>query len=538
METVRDKQFGDILDYDRLRAGMMDVLDNVYPTFNLMGSMLEATRHFNNNPSYMTACAASGLAYMMLVAAEEYELAAKLKGKIFTLSWTEEHTGTDLLSVRTRATPLPADPTGKQFHIKGQKWLINNSYHADYHSVIAKVDPSADGPRSLSLFAVPHSSTKNWQRLETHVLRSMVLTKFDIDGPGALIGQVGRGLEILQRMALPSKYHCAYMGVKMVDDSLPAAIEHLSTKNIFGENPIRFSNVFRQLYNLVQQAAHINFTFFRALAFSDSPFLQFHGIMLKSWLLLKCNEILSQNLLVTGSKGFLKSSNIGGNAIDSFVYPVFDGHYTLNTLLTYKHTLRYLNATAKGDIEARMRSLRDNAYLPREGKQILNNSRETRRPPFFDYVDYIARCRLPIDINAAQLISASSGIMDAIQAREDTNEPEYRYKIGMLVHNLEALLSAVELWKVTANDHYLNAVVMQANEVAKLINRIISEGAFDLPFIQPLRHLPTAQGGRSTPVLAPSARCEGATSRRVIAPVCLAASNQFITLSGRYSSMV
>ncbi|MYE25894.1 MAG: hypothetical protein F4X87_01500, partial [Chloroflexi bacterium] len=135
MDTIKDPQFGDILDYQRLRAGMMDVLDNVYPTFNLLGSMLEATKHFNNNPSYMTACAASGLAYMMLVAAEEYELAAELKGKIFTLSWTEEHTGTDLLSVRTQAAPCSDDPNEKNFHISGQKWLINNSYHADYHSV-------------------------------------------------------------------------------------------------------------------------------------------------------------------------------------------------------------------------------------------------------------------------------------------------------------------------------------------------------------------------------------------------------------------
>ncbi|MDE2855251.1 MAG: acyl-CoA/acyl-ACP dehydrogenase [Chloroflexota bacterium] len=493
MDTIKDPQFGDILDYDRLRAGMMDVLDNVYPSFNLMGSMLVATRHFKNNPSYMTACAASGLAYMMLVAAEEYELARELKGKIFTLSWTEEHTGTDLLSVRTRATPLSDDPLEKDFHIQGQKWLINNSYHADYHSVIAKVDPSANGPRSLSLFAVPHSSTRNWQRLETHVLRSMVLTKFDIDGPGILIGQVGRGLEILQRMALPSKYHCAYMGVKMVDDSLPAAIDHLSNKNIFGNNPIRFSNVFRQLYNLALGAALINFTFFRALAFSDSPFLQFHGIMLKSWLLLKCNDILSQNLLVTGSKGFLKESNIGGNAIDSFVYPVFDGHYTLNTLLTYKHTRRYLRAKAPGDLAARITVLRENAYVPLEGKQILNNSRETRHPPFFDYADYVARCRLPMPLDAAQLIRASEAIMDAIQTQGLTNEPEYRYKIGMLVHNLEALLSAVELWKVTENEHYLNAIIMQYNEVGKLINRIISEGDLAVDFIKPLRQLPLPQ---------------------------------------------
>ncbi len=493
MKIVKDAQFGDIIDYQRLRAGMMDVLDNVYPRFNLMGSMLEATRHFHNNPSYMTACAASGLAYMMLVAAEEYELAAQLKGEIFTLGWTEEHTGTDLLSVRTRATPLDADPTGKRYHIQGQKWLINNSYHADYHSVIAKVDPTANGPRSLSIFVVPHSSTKNWQRLETHVLRSMVLTKFDIDGPGTLIGQAGRGLEILQRMALPSKYHCAYMGVKMVDDSLPAAIEHLARKNIFGSNPIRFNNVFRQLYNLAQQAALINFTFFRALAFSDSPFLQFHGIMLKSWLLLKCNEILSQNLLVTGSKGFLKESNIGGNAIDSFVYPVFDGHYTLNTLMTYKHTRRYLSARSKGDIAGRLRALREKAYVPLEGKQILNNSRETRHPPFFDYADYIQRCAPPLALDAERLVQASAAIMDAIQAREATHEPEYRYKIGMLVHNLEALLAAVELWKVTENDNYLNAIVMQYNEAAKLLDRIISEGAFAVNFVEPLRQLPLPQ---------------------------------------------
>jgi len=60
----------------------------------------------------------------------------------------------------------------------------------------------------------------------------------------------------------------------------------------------------------------------------------------------------------------------------------------------------------------------------------------------------------------------------------------------MLIHNLEALLSAVELWKVTGNDHYLNAIIMQYNDIAKLINRIISEGYFDVPFMEPLRQQP------------------------------------------------
>ena len=33
--------------------------------------------------------------------------------------------------------------------------------------------------------------------------------------------------------------------------------------------------------------------------------------MLKSWLLLRANELLGQNLLVVGSKGFLAESVIG-----------------------------------------------------------------------------------------------------------------------------------------------------------------------------------------------------------------------------------
>jgi alkylation response protein AidB-like acyl-CoA dehydrogenase len=490
MKIVQDETFGDIIDYDKLRAGMWDVVDNVFPTFNLLGSMEKATELFENNPNYMTACAASGLAYMMLVAAEEDELAAELKGKIFTLGWTEEHTGTDLLSVTTQATPMSDDPDEKKFHIKGQKWLINNSYHADYHSIIAKVDPDASGPRSLSIFAVPHSSTKNWERLDTHVLKNMVLTKYDVDGPGTLIGKVGHGLQILQRMALPSKYHCTYMGVAMIEDSLPLAIDHLSTKSIFDNNPINFSNVFRQMYNLVQQSAVINFTFYRALAYSDSPFLQFHGLMLKSWLLLKSSDILSQNLLITGSKGFLAESVIGRSAIDSFLYPVFDGHYTLNTLMTYKHTKRYLNATDKGDLGTRLQTLRDNIYVPMEGKQILNDSREMRRPPFFDYVDYIKRCELPIALDAQCLIDTSKAILGEIEAREATNEPEFRYKIGMVIHNLEAILSAIELWKVTENDNYLNAIIMQFNDATKLINRIISEAYLDVDFIQPMHQLP------------------------------------------------
>jgi alkylation response protein AidB-like acyl-CoA dehydrogenase len=487
---TQDPVFGQIIDFAALRQRMKAVYDHIYPNFNLLGSMRALADIGQNDPNIFIAGGASMLAYMQLVAAEEHELAATLKDKIFTLGWTEEHTGSDLLSVRTQATPLSDDPDEREYHIKGSKWIINNGYHADYHIVVAKIDPEQDGPRSLSLFLVPRSSTCSHERLETHVLKGMVLAKFNIDGPGRLLGKVGHGLSIIQRMAMPSKYQCSYVGMQLVREAIPATIEHLAGKRIFGDNPINFSNVFRQLYNIVLQAALIDFMFYRALVFNVGSFLQFHGTMLKSFLLLRANELLSQNWLVAGSKGFLKASAIGRNAIDSFVLPVFDGHYTINTLMTAKHMQRYLNATERADLNARIEQLRGELYQELPHDEINHNPRDLRKPDFVDYADYIEQMELPLDLKPRQLMNDVRDLLAEIEALGLSGEAEYRYKTGDLLHWMESLLAACELWKVSGEHNYLNLIIQQYNKLAGVVNNIISEGGFSTPFMMLLRQLP------------------------------------------------
>ena len=242
----------------------------------------------------------------------------------------------------------------------------------------------------------------------------MVLSSFDIDGPGRLLGKAGHGLQILQKMAMPSKYQCAYVGIKLINEAIPTGIEHLSKKRIFNENPINFSNVLRQMYNLVLQGAVLNFIYYRALAFSAGSFLQFHGVMLKSWLLLRANEMLGQNLLVVGSKGFLAESVIGRNAIDSFVLPVFDGHYTINTLMTAKHMRRYLGASRRANVQERMSTLRRGSVISQSGDQIRAQSRRLRNPDFFDYAQYVEDLELPVDLDARALVAAMQSLFDEL----------------------------------------------------------------------------------------------------------------------------
>ena len=487
---VNDPQFGNIVDFEKLRESIRHLYDALLPDFDMHKSLQVGAELYGDEPDLMIAAGASMLAWMTVIAAGEDKIAEDLKDSLFTLGWTEEEIGSDLLSATTVATPLNDDPGCVDYHIKGRKWLINNSYHADYHTIVAKIDPDSSGPRSLSIFLVPQSSCKNWERLETHVLRKMVLATFDIDGPGRLLGKAGHGLQILQRLAMPSKYQCAYVGIKLINEAIPAGIEHLSKKRIFNENPINFSNVLRQMYNLVLQGAVLNFIYYRALAFSAGTFLQFHGVMLKSWLLLRANELLGQNLLVVGSKGFLEESVVGRNTIESFVLPVFDGHYTINTLMTAKHMKRYLGATRRANVEERLSILRQGSAMSQAGDPIRANSRKLRNPDFFDYAQYIEDLALPIDLGARGLVSAMQTLADELNERELTTDPEHRYKMGAMLHWMEALLAACEMWKATEEDEYLNAMIMQYNAFVNQFNQIISESALNTPFLTLMRQRP------------------------------------------------
>lgn len=495
---IDDPKFGKIVNFESIRPHLKNTYDLLLPEFSMLGCMQYGTKVFDDQPSLMIAAGASMLAWQMLLAADEHELAEELKDSIFTLGWTEEEIGSDLLSLKTQATPVSDDPDEKEYHLKGGKWMINNSYHADYHMVLAKIDPEQNGPRSLSLFLVPRSSTKNWERLETHVLENMVLTEFEIDGPGRLVGKKGRGLSIVQRMAMPSKYQCAYVGMRMVQNAIEATIDHLSTKHIFKDEPINFSNVFRQMYNLVLQAAFLNFFYHRAVVFSDSSFLAFHGTMLKSFLLLRANEALSQNLLVAGSKGFVKESVIGRDAIDSFVLPVFDGHYTINTLISVKYLSNYLAAEGAADVDERAKVMRERLFDAEFGDQINKSPREIRRPDFFGYVDTWQALNVPLDVDVQGLLDSVQALLDELDetpvpGKEDTmqgSEPEYKYKTGVLLHWLEAIMAAGEFWNVMDDDRYLNVIVQQYNGFVNEFNRTISEGGLQTPFLQPMRHQP------------------------------------------------
>ena len=108
-------------------------------------------------------------------------------------------------------------------------------------------------------------------------------------------------------------------------------------------------------------------------------------------------------------------------------------------------------------------------------------------PTFFDYAQYIEDLKLPIDLDARQVVASMQALADELSERDLTTDPEHRYKLGTMLHWMEALLAACEMWKVTEEDEFLNAVVMQYNAFVNQFNQIISESALSTRFLPLMR---------------------------------------------------
>ena len=85
-------------------------------------------------------------------------------------------------------------------------------------------------------------------------------------------------------------------------------------------------------------------------------------------------------------------------------------------------------------------------------------------------------------------------LADELKQRGLSQDPEHRYKLGALLHWMEALLAACEMWKAADEPEFLNAIVMQYNAFVNQFNQVISESALTTPFLalmrqRPLRHV-------------------------------------------------
>ena len=159
------------------------------------------------------------------------ELKAAYLGKIGTGEWlatmclTEQHAGSDLGRVNTKAYPI----AGGEFRIRGTKIFISGGEHDltenIVHLVLARLPDAPPGPKGLSLFLVPkhyEDGTRSAvycdrieEKMGIHASPTCVM-RFD-DAIGWMVGEANRGLNAMFIMMNAARLHVALQGVGLLD---------------------------------------------------------------------------------------------------------------------------------------------------------------------------------------------------------------------------------------------------------------------------------------------------------------------------------
>ncbi len=133
---------------------------------------------------------------------------------VFAIGYTEPEAGTDLASLRTRATR-----DGDAFVVDGQKIFTSGANTADYVWLAARTDPDAPKHRGISILIVPTDADGfSWSPIRT--VGGMVVTSTYYSGirvpAGNIVGEVDDGWRLITAQLNHERIGLAALGGRMI----------------------------------------------------------------------------------------------------------------------------------------------------------------------------------------------------------------------------------------------------------------------------------------------------------------------------------
>lgn len=156
---------------------------------------------------------------------------------------TEPEAGTDVSGIRTTAV---AD--GEGWVLNGGKIWIHNAPVADLAFVLARTDKEA-GNRGMSIFIVDLHAAGVTRGPKEHKMGQRASQVGGLDfkdvrlGPGALLGQAGRGFHMMMSVLDKGRVGIASLAVGIGQAGLEAAVEYAGQRRQFGKEISEFQGV-------------------------------------------------------------------------------------------------------------------------------------------------------------------------------------------------------------------------------------------------------------------------------------------------------
>ncbi|MFJ6788696.1 acyl-CoA dehydrogenase family protein [Streptomyces angustmyceticus] len=158
---------------------------------------------------------------------------------VFAIGYTEPEAGTDLASLRTRATREAAGD-GAQWLINGAKSFTSNAHQADWIWLACRTDPDAPKHQGISIILVPTDAPGfSWTPIATVGGLTTTATYYDgIRVPsGNLVGEENAGWRLITHQLNHERVALAAIGMQ-AEDAFDAALAHARTPDPeTGERP-------------------------------------------------------------------------------------------------------------------------------------------------------------------------------------------------------------------------------------------------------------------------------------------------------------
>ena len=278
-----------------------------------------------------------------------------------TMNLTEGDAGTDVGSLKTRATP-----NGDHYLIRGQKiyitWGEHDMAENIIHLVLARLPDAPPGIKGISLFLVPKILVNNdgtlgkpndlkalsiEHKIGIHACPTCVMSYGEESGAiGYLVGDENRGIQCMFTMMNNARLTVGLQGVSVSERAYQQALSFCNER-VQGVAPgfkepgpiIRHPDVQRMLANMksiTQAARALTYAACAEVDYSLSSLpteaLQEHerrlGLLtpiVKGWCTETAQEVASVSLQCHGGMGYIEETGIAQILRDARILPIYEG---------------------------------------------------------------------------------------------------------------------------------------------------------------------------------------------------------------------
>ncbi len=263
---------------------------------------------------------------------------------------SEREAGSDIASMRTRATP-PDD--GSSYAIRGTKAWISHAGHADYYTVFARTDDPAhagsdpSGGRGISCFVVPadapgltFGTPERKMGLACDPVAEVVFDDVQV-GADAMIGERGHGMQIALAALDSGRLGIAAAATGLAQAALDLASRYAGERRQFGRPIGEFQGLAFTLADMEAAVSSARATYLLAARLKDAgrPFSK-QAAVAKLVATDAAMRVTTDAVQVLGGAGYIEDFPAERYLREAKVTQIFEGTNQIQRLVISRHLLQ------------------------------------------------------------------------------------------------------------------------------------------------------------------------------------------------------